>query len=147
MLHSYTKIWIHLIWTTKNRVRILKPEIRPLIHQHLLEYAQASGTPLERLNIQPEHIHSFFNLPSDKTLQGVVKALKGESAHWINENGFLGVHFNWQRGYGAFSISASQIEQVKRYIQNQDEHHKKRSFREEYDLLLRKYGFQIGGNR
>ena len=112
MLHSYTKIWIHLIWSTKNRVRVIKPE----------------------------HLHCLIELPSDRMLKDIVKNLKGESTHYINENQILSMHFNWQRGYGAFSVCASQYNRVKRYIKNQTEHHRRQSFSEEWNLLLKKYG-------
>jgi len=73
-------------------------------------------------------------------LKDIVKSLKGESAHWINEDRILPLHFNWQRGYGAFSVSASQYDKVRNYIKNQTEHHRHQSFSEEWDLLLKKYG-------
>ncbi len=140
MLHSYTKIWIHLVWSTKNRVRVIKPEIAPEIHHHIIEYAKKNEIILEILNIQPEHLHCLIELPSDRMLKDIVKTLKGESAHYINENRILSMHFNWQRGYGAFSVSASQYNRVKRYIKNQTEHHHRQSFSEEWNLLLKKYG-------
>ena len=143
MLHSYTKVWIHLIWTTKNRKRILIPKIYPVIHKHIIEYAAKSVVHIENLNIQPEHIHCLFNLPSDKKIEDTAKSLKGESSHWINEEKLLPEYFSWQRGYGAFSVSASQVEKVKTYIKNQDEHHRRLSFKEEYEAFLVKYGFKV----
>ena len=144
MQHSFVKNWVHLIWTTKKRERVLHPNLRLALFNHFIEKSLKNEILLEKMNVQPEHIHLLFNLPANKKLQDIVKQLKGESSRWINENGLIPGRFQWQRGYGAFSVSASQMETVKNYIHNQDEHHKRRTFTEEYDVFLEKYGF---GNR
>lgn len=146
MLHSYVKIWVHLIWTTKNRERILLPQTRPLIHKHIIEHTGKDIVLIENLNIQSEHVHCLLNLPSDKRIEEIVKNLKGEFSHWINEEKILPAYFSWQRGYGAFSVSASQLEKVKTYITNQDEHHRRLSFKEEYEAFLKKYGFDFSNS-
>ncbi len=146
MQHSFVKNWIHLIWTTKNRERNLHVDLRVALFNHLVEKAKELKILIEKINVQPEHIHLLFNLPADKKLKDMVKQLKGESSCWINENGLIQGRFQWQRGYGAFSVSASQIETVKNYIHNQDEHHSRRTITEEYDMFIKKYGFD-NGNR
>jgi len=146
MQHSFVKNWIHLIWTTKNRERNLHVDLRVALFNHLVEKAEELNILIEKINVQPEHIHLLFNLPSDKKLKDMVKQLKGESSRWINENGLVQDRFQWQRGYGAFSVSASQIETVRNYIHNQDEHHRRRTSTEEYDMLIKKFGFD-NGNR
>lgn len=146
MQHSFVKNWIHLIWTTKIRERNLHVDLRVALFNHLVEKAEELNILIEKINVQPEHIHLLFNLQSDKKLKDMVKQLKGESSRWINENGLVQDRFQWQRGYGAFSVSASQIETVKNYIHNQDEHHSRRTFTEEYDMFIKKYGFD-NGNR
>ena len=98
------------------------------------------------MNIQPDHVHMLLSLPSDKTIAKIAKDLKGESSNWINENKFIPGKFRWQRGYGAFSVSVSQLEIVKQYINNQDKHHRKKSFQEEYDEWCVKYGIEINKN-
>ena len=102
------------------------------------------GVNIEKLNIQPEHIHLLFNLPTNIMLSTVAKNFKGESSRWINENDLLNIRFKWQRGYGAFSVSSSQVGVVKNYIQNQDEHHKSQTFMKEYRMFLENYGFDVG---
>jgi len=92
------------------------------------------------MNIQPEHVHILHNLPSDKTMAEIAQSLKGECSKWINDNDFLKGKFRWQRGYGAYSVSASQVEVVEKYIKNQDEHHKRKSFQEEYKEWAIQYG-------
>lgn len=92
------------------------------------------------MHIQPEHLHLLFQLPSDKTLSEISKNLKGESSHWINQQDFFRGKFRWQRGYGAYSVSESLVDMVKRYVENQEEHHKRKTFAEEYKEWAVKYG-------
>ncbi|MCD4782486.1 MAG: IS200/IS605 family transposase [Candidatus Eremiobacteraeota bacterium] len=139
-IHSHVKIWIHLIWGTFHHERILFKELRIKLFEHLVSRAEEMRVSLEKLNVQPEHIHCLFSLPSDRPLANIVKTLKGESSHWINESGFLEGKFRWQRGFGAFSISMSRLDTVKQYIHNQEEHHKRKSFLEEYKEWAQRYG-------
>ena len=110
------------------------------IHNHLLEKAKSLNLPFEKLHIQPELIHALINLPANKNLSKFIQNIKGESSNWINTNNLMKGHFSWQRGYGAFSVSASQYDIVKNYIENQKEHHRKVSFQEEYQAWQEKYG-------
>ena len=87
----------------------------------MLNYAQDENLDFERINVQPEHVHVLIDLASDTSVMTVAKKIKGESSHWINENRMTKERFRWQRGYGAFSVSASQVEKVKRYIENHPE--------------------------
>ncbi len=147
MLHSHVKIWVHLIWTTHNRVRVLHKDLRIKLFHYLIEQAKEEGIALERLNVQPEHVHCLFTLPSDKSLASVVKTLKGTSSHWINEQNLIPGRFRWQRGYGAFSVSASLVNKVKRYIENQEVHHKQQTFKKEYEAWKSRYGTEEQRNR
>lgn len=140
MLHSHTKVWVHLIWTTKDRIKSLHKDLRITLFKHLIKQAEEIGIAIEKLNVQPEHIHLLFTLPSNMLLQDVAKNLKGESSRWINENELTNDRFQWQRGYGAFSVSPSLVNVVKEYVANQDMHHQKQSFMYEYYTFLRKYG-------
>ncbi|MBP7496432.1 MAG: IS200/IS605 family transposase [Bacteroidales bacterium] len=139
MLHSHTKNWVHIVWTTNGRQRILKEELRVKLFNHLIDLAKELSIHSERLNIQPEHVHILIILPADKTLAEIVKRFKGESSRWINENNLIQGRFRWQRGYGGFSVSASQLDKVKNYIENQDEHHRTKTFTEEYNEWLKQY--------
>ncbi len=147
MLHSHVKVWVHVVWTTHDRERVLNIELRKKLFCHLVSHAKEEGIQTERINVQPEHVHCLLALPSDKTLATVVKGLKGESSRWINEQGFLPGSFRWQRGYGAFSVSASQLDRVKVYIEHQDVHHKRQTFGEEYEAWVKRYGMEMGKNR
>jgi len=141
MLHSHTKIWIHIIWGVKYRQRLFNDETRRIVAEHLAEKAKTEGIPFIALHVQPEHVHGLLNLPSDVCLKDFVQKIKGESSHWLNDTRLLNTKMAWQRGYGAFSVSASQFEIVKRYIHNQDRHHQERqSFPAEYAEWKAQYG-------
>jgi len=141
--HSYIANWLHIIWSTKDRDRCLFKASAVKIRQHLLEKAEENNAPIETINIQPEHVHILMNLPATKSLDSMVHQLKGESSHWINDEKIVVGHFHWQKGYGAFSLGVSILEQVKEYIKNQEEHHRRKTFREEYLEFLEKYGFEV----
>src|SRR6266542_4004145 len=96
-----------------------------------------------RINyVNPDHVHALIDLPPNRPIEEVVQLLKGESSHWVNENNLVSGKFGWQRGYGAFSVSHSGVEEVGAYIADQEAHHRKRSFAEELKLLVEKYGLQ-----
>ena len=141
MLHSYTRIFVHLIWGTKNRQKFLTKPLRPSIEGHFITYARDNQIMVDTLGVQPEHVHLLLMLRSNQTVENVVKLLKGESSHWINSENLIRPKFSWQRGYGAFSVSPSKVDQVRAYIKNQDEHHRIKSFSEEYGGFLRSVGF------
>ena len=142
MLHSYLQVWLHIVWRTKKSERIIFDEKALNIRQHIIEYSEKSNIKIESINIQPEHVHTLINFPSDKMIKDIVKTLKGESSHYINANNIIPGAFSWARGYGAFSVGHSQLEMVKNYISNQTDHHNRRSFTEEWNLILEKYGLQ-----
>ena len=144
-IHSLVKIYAHAVWGTYYRERTLINGLQKKLYEHLLEKAAEYQTSILELNIQPEHLHLLLQLPADKTIAQIIKNFKGESTHWINENNFVPGKFLWQRGYGAFSVSQSQLEKVKSYIRNQDTHHKRLTFKEEYDRWAWKYGVSKSG--
>ena len=146
MLHSYTKLYVHLIWGTKNRFNYFNKVIRDLVKDHILKYAKENNIEVLSINIQSDHLHLLISLRSDQKVDDIVKRLKGESSHWINSENIIKPKFSWQRGYGAFSISSSHLDAVKNYIKNQDEHHKKVSFIDEYKKILTKYGYSINNS-
>jgi putative transposase len=143
MLHSYTKLYVHLVWTIKNRDQLFGRLVQQKIRQHLVEYAKTNDIIIIASAIQIEHVHLLINLNSNQQVDNIVKLLKGESSHWINSENLIRPKFSWQRGYGAFTISLSQIDVVKKYINHQDEHHQKISFTEEWQKILLKYGFNL----
>ncbi len=143
MAHSYAKIFVHLVWSTKNWKRFITHELRRQLFQHIMEYCKLNDIRVDSLAIQPEHVHALVSLRSDQKVDDVAKLIKGESSHWVNAENLVHPKFSWQRGYGAFSVSPSQVGTVREYIKNQDEHHRKKSFGEELEAILSSLGFNI----
>ncbi|PIS28760.1 MAG: transposase [Candidatus Marinimicrobia bacterium CG08_land_8_20_14_0_20_45_22] len=141
MSHAYVANWLHIIWSTKNRRRCLMANNALPVREHLIAEAAKTESSIETINIQPEHVHILVNLPATQSIDNFIHQLKGESSHWINDEKIIPGRFNWQKGYGAFSVSVSMVEMVKQYIQNQQEHHRRKPFAEEYKEFLEKHGF------
>jgi len=138
---GYIKIWIHLVWTTKNREPLLSKEIRHSLFEHIRENAKSKDIFIDFINGHVEHIHCLISLKSGQTIDKILMLLKGESSYWINKNKMVKTKFEWQDEYFAVSVSESAVNKVRDYIKNQGEHHKKKSFQEEYDEFMIKYGF------
>ncbi len=141
MLHSHVRLYVHIVWSTKNREPYLISSVREKVKEHLSQNAKDKEIEIQCINVQIDHVHILINLRSDQKVDDIVKLLKGESSHWINSEDIIKNKFVWQRGYGAFSVSQSRVEDVKNYIMGQDEHHRKKTFFEEYKAILEKYGF------
>jgi len=135
------KIWVHLVWTTKNREPILTKEVRWELFSHIRENAENKGIYLDFINGYLEHVHCLISLGSGQNIDKILMLLKGESSYWINKNKIFGGKFEWQDDYFAVSVSESTVNQVRDYIKNQESHHKKKSFNDEYQEFIRKYKF------
>ncbi len=142
MPHSFNKIWIHAIWATKNRMLLIHPSIEKKVHQYLRNELVELGCPVRIINGMPDHIHCLFLLSPQKSIMEVLKQIKGSSSYFINQNDLIPDKFAWQTGYAAYSVSESGIEKVYQYIKNQKQHHRKKSFQEEYEAFLKLYGFE-----
>jgi REP element-mobilizing transposase RayT len=109
---------------------------------NLYTYCNAKRIYLKINYFNTDHTHALVDLPTNLTIEQVVQLLKGSSSHWINENRLLRGRFAWGRGYGAFSVSHSDIDRVCKYIANQGEHHRRRRFEDEYQLFVKRYGLE-----
>ena len=141
MAHASVKVYIHFVWTTKARKRLLPGDSRDAVRNHIEEYAGTNGIALHAVATQPEHVHLLMELGRSQRIEDVAKLLKGESSHWINQNNIIRPKFSWQTGYWAGSVSYRHLDVVKRYVETQDEHHRVESFTEEFEALLREYGY------
>src|SRR5258706_643560 len=140
--HSYSRCWLHLIWTTLDREPMLVRPAAAKASRFLKEYARERNIYLKIDYFNAEHVHALIDLPTSKSIEEVVKLLKGSSSHWINQNRLLRGRFAWGRGYGAFSGSHSHVEQVAAYIARQEEHHRKKTFAREFEIFVEKYGLE-----
>ena len=115
----------------------------------LNEYAAEKEIYMRITYVNPEHAHTLMDLPTGKSIEEVAQLFKGASSHWVNENKLLRGRFSWGRGYEAFSVSHSDVNLVAAYIANQEEHHRKKTFSEEFELFVKKYGLEWheDGNR
>ena len=138
--HAYSRCWLHVIWATLSRERTLDRQARARLAPFLDDYTKAKGIYVRARFVNADHVHMLVDLPTNLTIENLAKLLKGTSSHWINEQQLCVGHFAWQRGYGAFSISHSGVPDVQTYIANQEQHHARSTFSQEYRRLVELYG-------
>jgi putative transposase len=139
----FLKIYIHFVWSTKNRVPHLSSfELREKVWKHIKVNAQEKGIYIDHINGYSDHCHCLISLGADQSIQKIMHLIKGESSFWINKNKLTKEKFEWQDEYFAISVSESIVDKVRHYIKNQELHHKNKTFQEEYDEIIRKFGFQ-----
>ncbi len=139
MAQSFSKIYVHLIFSTKDRERTLPDEIRHDLHSYMGGTLKGLGCSPIEINTEPDHVHALFLLARTVALSDVVGHLKKSSNDWLRSRDPLFASFFWQAGFGAFSVSQSQVEDVQAYIRNQREHHRAKSFQEELRAFLKAY--------
>ncbi|WP_459557288.1 IS200/IS605 family transposase [Lacunimicrobium album] len=139
MAQSLAKIYIHLIFSTKNREPLLHDVWRDEAFKILGGIANNIGCQSLIVGGITDHVHMLFQLGRTLSLADVIKSLKSQSSHWINQTRDLPVPFQWQAGYAAFSVSQSNVEKVREYILHQPEHHTKESFQDELRTWLKRY--------
>ena len=139
----FIKIWIHLVWATKKREPLLTKDIHQLVFKHIRENAVIKNIHIDFVNGHVDHVHCLISLHPEQTISKVMQLIKGESSCWINKNNLCKEHFEWQDEYFAVSVSESGVNKVREYIKNQEEHHSKKTFQEEYDEFMKKYGFML----
>jgi putative transposase len=138
---AYVKNWLHCVWGTKDRSPFLLSEPKYKIIDHIRINAKAKNIFIDHINGHSEHIHCLLSLNPDQSLSKVMQLIKGESSFWINKNALIQNKFEWADEYFAVSVSESQLIKVRNYIKNQEEHHKVKTWAEEYDDFIKHYGF------
>jgi putative transposase len=139
-VHSYSRCWVHLIWGTLNREKLLNKEAAARVSRNLSEYSEAKGIYMKINFVNVDHVHALVDLPTSVSIEDLVQLFKGSSSHWINANNLLTGKFAWGRGYGAFSVSESNMSQVAAYIAGQEQHHRIRTFAEELQEFIERHG-------
>jgi REP element-mobilizing transposase RayT len=137
----YVKNWLHCVWSTKNRTQFLLGDLKYDVINHIRANAKAKGIYIDFLNGHTEHIHCLLSLNHDQSLSKVIQLIKGESSFWINKNSLTRNKFEWAEEYFGISVSDSHLPKVREYIKNQEQHHKLKTWQEEYDEFMEKYGF------
>ena len=140
--HSYSRCWVHLIRGTLNREKLLNKTAAARVSKYLHDYAEDKGIYMEINYVNADHVHALVDLPTAFSIEELIQLLKGSSSHWINANDIIIEKFAWGRGYGAFSVSESNVDQIARYIAYQEEHHRIRTFGEELKEFVNHHGLK-----
>jgi len=138
----YVKIWIHFVWATKNRTPLLTSRIRSELINHIKTYAREKGVFLMAINGSVDHMHALVSMKASQSVSKVAQLRKGESSYWMNCQHLISGKFDWQDEYFAVSVSESSVSKVKKYINNQVAHHRKKSFTEEYSEFIQRFRFE-----
>lgn len=139
MSNTYTQIHIQCVVAVKYRQSLIAPEWKEQLNKYITGIVQNHGHKMIAVNSMPDHLHVFFGFRPDQSLSDLMRLVKGESSEWINLQRFTPAVFRWQEGYGAFSYSKSHVQKVTNYVMNQEEHHRKQTFLEEYRQFLEQF--------
>ncbi len=140
MANTYTQIYIHVVFAVEGRQNLIKPEHNDELQKYITGIVSGQKQKLIAINNMPDHLHLLVGMKPDLALSDLMRDVKAGSSKFINEKRWVIGRFSWQEGFGAFSYSRSQLGTVIRYIENQQKHHAKKSFRDEYVELLEKFG-------
>ena len=136
----YIKVYIHFVWSTKNREPFLdSSELRKKVWDHIKENAKGKDIFIDTINGYQDHCHCLISLGSDQSMSKIMQLIKGESSFWINKNNLCKKKFEWQDEYFAISVSESVVDKVRAYIKNQEQHHQTICFQQEYDRFIEKF--------
>jgi REP element-mobilizing transposase RayT len=139
MANTYTQIHIHFVFAVKHRCGLIQPIWKDELYKYITGIIQNNHHKMICINGMPDHIHILVGIKPTKSISDLMKDVKAYSSKWINEKKLVQGKFEWQEGYGAFSYSKSQVNDVVNYIANQEQHHKIKTFKEEYIEFLQKF--------
>jgi putative transposase len=142
MPQSLSLVVIHVIFSTKERRPLLEPDIRSKLHAYLATVARNAGCECYRVGSVADHVHLAIRLSRTLTVAGLVENLKTSSSKWLKAQSSDLAEFSWQRGYGCFSVGPTDLDSLCAYIDKQEEHHRTRTFQEEFRMFLKKYGVE-----
>jgi putative transposase len=142
MANTYSKIHLQFVFAVKNRQCVIKKHWKNDLYKYMTGIIQNYDHKVLAINGMPDHIHIFIGMRPTQSIADLMQQVKGDSSIWINQNKLTLGKFSWQEGYSAFSYSASHVSRMINYVKNQEIHHKKISFLEEYKELLNKFGIE-----
>jgi putative transposase len=140
MANTYTQIYIHSVFAVQNRQSLLSTSISESVRKYITGIVTNLGSKMIAINNMPDHLHLLIGLKPDMSISELIGKVKSGSSGFINKERMVAGRFEWQAGFGAFSYSRSQFDAVVKYIEKQQEHHRKRTFMEEYKELLNAFG-------
>ena len=139
MANTYTQLYIHIVFAVNGRMALIRDDFREELHKYITGIVTTKGHKLLAINSVKDHIHILVGLNPKIALSDLVRDVKNNSSAFINKKGWIKGKFSWQKGFGAFSYSRSHVDAVIEYIRNQEQHHRKRTFKEEYVEFLKKF--------
>ena len=139
MANTYTQIHIQFVFAVRFREAVIHSSWKDELYRYMTGIVQNNKHKLIAINGIPDHIHILIGMRPTQSISDLMQDIKGSSSKWINQKGFIKVKFEWQEGYGAFSYGKSQVKDVIAYIENQEQHHSKKTFRDEYLDFLKKF--------
>ncbi len=139
MANTYTQIYLQFVFAVQDRVSLIQSDWKDELYKYITGIVQNNKHKLIAINGMPNHLHVFVGYKPHQLIPDLLQDIKGSSSKWINSRKLIRGRFRWQEGYGAFSYSHSHLDNVVKYIMNQEQHHKKRTFGEEYNELLKKF--------
>lgn len=142
MPNTYTRLLYHLVFSTKRREPLILPRFRAPLYDQLRQILHNNGGEALEIGGMPDHVHVVARLMPEPSVAKLMQMLKGGSSAWLNQLEDYPAKFYWQEGYGAFTVSPPQLEGVREYVRNQEEHHRVHSFQEEYRKFLDTYGVE-----
>jgi REP element-mobilizing transposase RayT len=137
MANTYTQIHIHAVFAVQNRLSLIQTRWQDELYKYISGIIVNNGHKLLQIGGMSDHVHILFGMRPTQSLSDLLKDIKGSSSLWINQQKFVVGQFSWQEGYGAFSYSKSQINDIVKYIQQQEIHHKQLNFQDEYIKILK----------
>ncbi len=143
MANTYTQLYFHVIFAVKGRENVISPKWEEELHRYITGIVTNKNQKLIAINGALNHIHLLIGLKPDYNLSDIVRDIKANSSKFINDKRFVCGKFEWQRGYGAFTLGHSQLDKIINYINKQEEHHKIKSFKEEYIEFLKLYNIDF----
>jgi putative transposase len=142
MPNTYTQIHIQFVFAVKFRKALIEDSYKQELYQYITGIVQSYGHKMLAINGVADHIHIFIGMRPTQSISDLMQDIKGNSSKWVNDKKFLKVKFEWQGGYGAFSYSKSHVQNVINYVKNQEKHHSKQTFRDEYIEFLKKFDIE-----
>ena len=142
MANTYSQIYIHIVFAVQGRQNLIPKTIREELHKYITGIVQNRNQKMLAIFCMPDHTHILVGMKPDINISDLTRDIKAISSKFINDNRLIKGKFNWQIGFGAFSYSKSQIDSVVKYILNQEQHHRQKTFRDEYLVLLEKFGIE-----